>query len=242
VQGLQACAEWADAITCSTKELRKGIIDQWHWMKNVETKKEIPVIHIDNRIDLKFFTPPLLPKDPDKVVIGWGGSNTHYGDVGVVWALLPEILEKYKNVFLEFVGQEPPQSIQFHPRVRQLPWVHVAEYPKRFATWNWDIVLAPLEMHKFNKAKSSIKMQEAAAIGAPCLASDIAPYRYFCSFSKSLEYLLCGDWDWEKKLCRLIEDKGMRQDLGQLAYYNVKTNFNIEDSAIQWQELAQSLG
>lgn len=241
VRGLQACAEWADVITTSTKELRKVVIDQWHWLRNVQTRKEIPVIHIDNRVNFNFFNAPILDRDEDKVVIGWGGSNTHEGDVLVVWKILPAILEKYPNVFLEFVGQQPPISIRNHPRVSERPYCHIAEFHVRYATWNWDIVLAPLETHRFNRAKSSIKMQEAAIIAAPCLASDIAPYKYFTSFSKPLEWLLCDEYDWEKKLSKLIEDKSLRRDLGQLAYYNVLTNFNIQESVKQWEELASNL-
>lgn len=241
VAGLQHCASWADVITVSTKELRKVVLHQWSWLKNAQTGKDIPVMHIDNRVNFKLFHLPLLAKDEDKVVIGWGGSNTHEGDVALVWKMLPSILEKYPNVFLEFVGQAPPATLKYHERVKQREWCHVSEYHNRLATWNWDIVLAPLEQHKFNRSKSSIKLQEAGAIGVPCLAQDIAPYQYFCSFTKSLEWLLCDDWDWEKKLCTLIEDKAMRRDLGQLMYVNTLTNFNIEKSVEQWQELAQLL-
>jgi hypothetical protein len=241
VSGLQACAEWADIITVSTKELEKVVGDKFGWMRNIETKKEISVIHIDNRVNFNLFHLPLLPKDEDKIIIGWGGSNTHAGDIGVVWELLPSILERYSNVFLEFVGMDAPKKIANHERVIQRPWCHVSEFHNRFTTWNWDIVLAPLEQHKFNRAKSGIKMMEAGIIAAPCLATDIAPYRYFCSFSKPLEWLLCDDWDWEKKLCRLIEDQSFRRDIGQLMYVNTFVNFNIKDSVTQWKEIAYSL-
>jgi glycosyltransferase involved in cell wall biosynthesis len=241
ISGLRNCAEWADVITVSTKELRKATIHQWGMLRNVETGKEIEVVHIDNCVNFDLFHLPLLEKDEDKVVIGWGGSNTHEGDVATVWKLLPDILSKYHNVFLEFVGQKPPASLRFHERVKERPWCHISEFHNRLATWNWDIVLAPLEAHKFNRSKSSIKMQEAGAIGAPCLAQDITPYQYFCSFTKSLEWLLCDDWDWEKKLCKLIEDKSMRRDLGQLMYANTLVNFNVERTAKQWIELSASL-
>lgn len=242
VKGLEACAQYADAITVSTKELQQVVRHQWSWMKNTTTGKSIEIIHIDNAIDFKLFQPPVLPRDEDKIVIGWAGSNTHGGDVKLVWELLPYILEKYPNVFLEFVGQACPEKIKFHERVFQRPWIHVSEFHARFATWNWDIALAPLQQHKFNRSKSSIKMQEAGALSTPCLAQDIAPYKYFCSFSKSLDWLLCDDWDWEKKLCTLIEDKSFRKDIGQLAYINTLANFSIERTALQWQELAHTLG
>ncbi len=241
VEGLTACAEWADIITVSTRELKKAVQSKWQHLRNVQTKKEIPVVHIDNCVNFDFFHPPIFPKAKDRVTIGWGGSNTHSGDVGVVWNLLPGILAKYENVYMEFVGQAPPDEIKDHPRVKIRPWVHIAEYAVRFATWNWDIVLAPLEDHKFNHSKSSIKMQEAGAIGSPCLAQDIAPYKYFCQNTPALKWLLCENFEWEKKLCRLIEDTAFRQDLGVLMYHHTRTYFDIERTAQQWKDLSYSL-
>lgn len=240
-QGLVNCAEWADMITVSTKELQHAARDHWGYLKNIQTKKDIPIVHIDNRTDLNLFKKSLLPKDPDKIVIGWGGSNTHSGDVQVVWELLPELLDRYSNVYLEFVGQAPPEKIKHHPRVAIRPWCHIAQYHNRFSTWDWDIVLAPLEMHKFNKSKSSIKMQEAAAIGKPCLAQDIAPYKYFCSFAPKLNWLLCSDYDWKKKLCSLIESKELREDLGQVMHENLVANFNITKTVEEWDAICQTI-
>jgi hypothetical protein len=210
-------------------------------MKNIATKKPIEVVHIDNCIDMNFFHLPVLPKDENKVVIGWGGSNTHGGDIGLVWGLLPQLLKDFPQVYLEFVGHEPPAEIRSHPRVKILPWCHISEYHNRFAHWNWDIVLAPLEKHRFNKSKSCIKMQEAAAIKAPCLAQWIEPYKYFCSFDKQLMWLLCDDLDWKTKLHRLIEDAPYRKQLGEAMYQNILANFNIERSAREWQSLSSSL-
>jgi hypothetical protein len=187
------------------------------------------------------FSPPVVPQDKDKVVIGWGGSNTHAGDVGSVWELLPRILDRYPNVYLEFAGMSAPEKIKNHPRVTQRQWCHVSEYHNRFATWNWDIVLSPLEMHRFNRSKSCIKMIEAGCIASPCLAQDISPYQYFCDKTPALRWLLCSDYDWEKKLCRLIEDAPFRKDLGALMYHHVQTHFNITRTVPQWQELAHSV-
>jgi hypothetical protein len=240
VTGLQSCAEWADILTVSTKQLANVVDEKWGWLRNVATKKPIPVVHIDNAVDLNIFqASPIRQYDDNAVVIGWGGSNTHAGDIALVWNLLPDLLERYSNVYLEFVGHNPPQKIANHPRVKIRPWCHISEFHGRFATWDWDIVLAPLEQHRFNKSKSSIKMVEAGCIGSPCLAQNIAPYKYFTSFKENLQWLLCDDFDWSKKLHTLITEKDMRRDLGALMYENVKDNFNITRTAPLWQEVCQ---
>ena len=235
-KGLVACAEWADIITCSTKQLQNEIVNNWGWLKNVASKKQIPVMHIDNAVDTKLFPPPVFDRDDGMVRIGWGGSNTHAGDIDHVWNLLPAIVEEFPNVELEFIGHLPPKQLIGHPRVKIREWVHISEFTKRYATWNWDIVLAPLEQHKFNRAKSSIKMQEAAAIKKPCLAENIAPYKYFASFKPELKWLLCDDYDWDKKLHALIKSKDLRREFGEMSYANLIENFNINTRVAQWTE------
>lgn len=235
--GMIACAEWADVITVSTGHLKNAVERNIGWLRNVATKQPIPVVVIENHVDLKLFEMPLWKRDEDKIVIGWGGSNTHSGDLAAVWAMLPDIIEKYDNVYMEFVGHDPPQKLIGHPRVRIRQWCHISEFAKRYATWNWDIVLAPLDNNPFNRSKSNIKMQEAGAIGKPCLAQDFAPYRAFCEKMPELKWLLC-DYDWKKKLCELIENKPFRQMMGGLMYSNVVENFSIDKAVPQWIDAA----
>lgn len=241
VKGLETCASFADVITVSTKELQAVVQNQWSYLRNIETGKTIDVVHMDNCADLNLFRTPAVARDDDKIVIGWGGSNTHSGDLQFVWNLLPILLDRYPNVYLEFAGTDAPIKIKDHPRVTKRQWCHISEFHNRFATWNWDIVLAPLDTHRFNRSKSCIKMIEAGCISAPCLAQDIAPYKYFASFTSQLKWLLCSDYDWEKKLNRLIQDKPFRQELGTLMYQNVREHFNITRMVPKWEALMQSL-
>lgn len=236
-KGFAACAEWADVITCSTVQLRDVMLDHLGHLRNVASNKEIPIVHIDNAIDLRLFPRTTVPKDEDKIVIGWGGSNTHLGDIADVWNLLPDLLEEFPNLYLEFVGHEGPASVRNHPRVTNRQWCHISEFAARYATWNWDIVLAPLEQHRFNRSKSCIKMQEAAAIAAPCLAEDIAPYRHFVKKTPELHWLLCDNYSWKKKLRELIVNKQLRKELGQAMYQNLHDNFNITRTTSEWKEV-----
>jgi glycosyltransferase involved in cell wall biosynthesis len=242
MQGVENCVEWADAITVSTKQLADVVKKRCAHLRNAASKKPIPVVHIDNCADLNYFHPPIIERDPDKITIGWGGSNTHAGDVGVVWSLLPELLMRFPNLHLEFIGQAPPSEIARHHRVRVRPWCHISEYANRYATWNWDIVLAPLEEHPFNESKSCIKMIEAGSIQSICLAQDIAPYSYFAGKNRDLKWLLCTfKFDWQEKLVRLIKDKALRQDLSEKMYENVYNNFNITRTVEQWKQLSYAL-
>lgn len=239
-KGFAACAEWADIITVSTDTLNSVVYDKLGHLRNIASKKEIPIITIDNAIDLRLFPESALPKDEDKIVIGWGGSNTHLGDIADVWSFLPDLLEEFPNVYMEFVGHNAPKSIREHPRVTERVWCHISEFAARYATWNWDIVLAPLEQHKFNRSKSCIKMQEAAAISSPCLAEDIAPYKHFVSKTPELQWLLCDRFSWKKKLRELIINKSLRIELGEAMYKNLFEHFNVTRTSCEWREVIQN--
>jgi len=93
-----------------------------------------------------------------------------------------------------------------------------------------------LQDNRFNRSKSNLKMLEAAAVKIPCLASDVQPYREFCSLGgKELEWLLCRfNQDWEKKLDRLIQDPLYRNYLGDLMYQTAKQYYDIEVVKQNW--------
>lgn len=239
-EGLRNCIEWADVMTVSTNALRKHAIKEIGDLRNVVTKKPIPVVVIENYADLRLFKAHPVERDRDTIRIGWGGSNTHAGDLGYVWHMLPDLIEKHKNVELEVVGMPPPARLVGHPRVRVRNFCHVSEYWNRLATWDWDIFLAPLETNKFNKSKSGIKLIEAGAMKKPCLASYIDNYTAFAEQLPALKWLLCSvDFQWQTKLEELITNRALREELGQAMYENVKTNYNITSQVWRWDEVAR---
>ena len=231
-EGMAHCAEWADVLTVSTPTLKKVMERNWGHLRNAATGKEIPVLVCQNRIDPLFYNPS--GKDNgDKIIIGWGGSNTHAGDLADIWGTLHKILDKYENVYVELVGQEAPFK---HPKLSYREWVHIADFPFYLKEWNWDIFLAPLEEHKFNQSKSNIKLQEAGALARPCLASPEQPYKDFYENSGGLGWQLCSiSLQWERKLMQLIEDKDFRLDTGRRMYEHTMANFNIKSSVTEWE-------
>lgn len=239
-EGLRNCIEWADVVTTSTESLRIKVARELSDLVNVVTKKPLPVIVIENYADLNLLKECPVTRDRDTVRIGWGGSNTHAGDLSYVWQMLPDIIHKYENVELEVVGMPPPMRLVGHPRVRVRQFCHVSEFCNRLATWDWDIFIAPLETNKFNKSKSAIKMIEAGALKRPCLSSYIDNYTAFASRIPELKWLLCSvDFQWQSKLEELITNKQLRTELGQAMYSNVVQNYDITKQLWRWDEAAE---
>jgi glycosyltransferase involved in cell wall biosynthesis len=234
--GFAPCMELCDVITVSTEGLKTAVKTA---VPSVQ-KKEIVVI--PNGIDFTYLHPPILPRDPKKVVVGWGGSNTHQGDVGVAFRVLPDLLSELPQLHLEFVGQDPPLSIKDHPRVRTRQYVPVGEFATRFSSWGWDIVLAPLDDNRFNRSKSNIKVLEAAAIGAPCLMSSVAPYQHFAEGNSSVTWLLCKTSnDWKTKLKMLVLDAAFREQMAEQCKSVALDRFEQSKVCEQWVQVFEGI-
>jgi hypothetical protein len=187
-----------------------------------------------NRVFPEFFTPK--PKEDETITIGWAGSSTHTGDLFQIWPIMQRLLDRYENIRFEVAGHKAPFE---HPRLIYKDWVHISEYTFAFSNWNWDIILAPLEDHKFNLSKSNIKMQEAGAISRPCLASFIKPYEDFCMEDKELKWQLCLPMQWERKLVVLIEDSDRRKALGEKMHKHTMENFHIDATISEWDKIIE---
>ena len=83
---------------------------------------------------------------------------------------------KYKWVFL---GAYPMRldpyirngDLEFHP------WQRIYEYPKKIASLNVQMMVAPLQNNNFNKAKSDLKFIEGCCYGIPVACQDMCTYQ-----------------------------------------------------------------
>ena len=207
------------------------------------------------------FSKKNLAKD-DTVIIGWQGSNTHSEDCREVFAMLPELLDENPQVRMQICGPPPvdvfeewepgmidgkiayrkvitqvTSKLGMHKHTMHRTWVPVGEYPNRFASWGWDIAIAPLADHVFNRSKSNIKMLEAASMHIPCLVSNIQPYNEFASLGgDDLKWLLCTfPSQWKDKLRTLINEPERRKYLGEKMYQVAKRFYDVEIIKNTWE-------
>lgn len=240
--GFRYCAAMSDVITVSTEPLRIAV--QETLLGHHDTKCP-PIVVVPNAMDFNLFRPVTercrRPKS-GRVVIGYAGNNTHVGDVKNAFDALPELLKAFPNLHLEFVGITPPEPIIGSDRVKMLDYVPVSEYAARLASWQWDLMIAPLDRNRFNISKSSIKMMEAGALHIPCVASAVAPYQDFCRGNTLLENtVLCKTRnDWVRKVSDLIADEKLRQDVGEQMFLTAK-KYDISVVAKKWQSVFSSI-
>ena len=94
-----------------------------------------------------------------------------------------------------------------------------------------DIALAPLVNSEFNSMKSQLKVIEAGFHKKALIASDIYPYQIDGIHEKNM--MLVGDRKahklFPKYVKKLIMNKNMREDMGEMLYETVKDKYNLDN-------------
>jgi len=226
-EDLILCCQRADTITVTTDilaEAYKPFNDDVRILPNC----------IDPSIYYK------LPfKERDTIRICWTGGASHYEDMCILSTVLPEIMNKYKNVTLVLFGQKfdgmlkelPTSRIEFHP------WVETPAYPYKLAILDLDIMLIPIVDNAFNRRKSPIKWMEASMLGVPCVMSDISPYKDVQAEENGI-YIEANHPDsWIDGISHLIDNPEAREKMGFAAKLDVMEKFNIHKQYKKWEDV-----
>ena len=96
-------------------------------------------------------------------------------NIDVIRDFIRATVNKYQWIF---VGAFPPtlQDLVQQGKVEFYPWQTLLDYPKFIASLNAQLMVAPLQVNDFNRAKSDIKFIEACVLGIPCLCQDMDTY------------------------------------------------------------------
>jgi O-antigen biosynthesis protein len=159
-KALHSALQMVDHVSVSTQPLA------------VEVRKftRQPSIILPNYVSRSHYQPP-KERQQEKLRVGWAGSPTHVGDLGLIRTLVTSTLNEYQWVFMGYCPEEWKSQIEFHN------YVDIKCYMDKLKELNLDAVVIPLENNLFNEAKSYIKLLEFASIGVPCITTDIYPYK-----------------------------------------------------------------
>ena len=164
---------------------------------------------------------------PRKVIIGYAsGTATHDRDFTVAKPALIKTLRKYSHVELWLLGPIDPGDDwgELAQRIRHINLVPWRRLPSLLC--QFDINIAPLVAdNPFSQSKSEIKYMEAGLVRVPTIASSISAFRYAIRSGEN-GWLAESNQDWETSLCELVEDSGLRDQMGAQAYQDVVTRYN----------------
>jgi glycosyltransferase involved in cell wall biosynthesis len=158
-----------------------------------------------------------------------------------VWVRYEEIFtDKYKWVSPEykkeldkFVESDPtPFKGESYERVWTRP---ITSYAKNYT--KFDVSLAPIKNHIFNRMKSQLKVIEAGFYKKALIASDVGPYTIDLTHSLENGKFVDGNallvnenrnhGDWHKYIKKLIQNPNWVKDLGERLYETVKNKYEL---------------
>ena len=143
------------------------------------------------------------------------------------------VSEDYKNYLLKYSAEFYPDELnESYIRVWTKP---VQSYAKNYS--KFDVSLAPIKNHMFNRMKSQLKVIEAGFYKKAIIASNIGPYTIDLKHAmKNGEFtdgnaLLVDEnrnhSDWAKFIEKLEKNRNMVTDLGERLYETVKDKYDL---------------
>ncbi len=243
---------FADVVTVSTEPLKQKMNE--HFQKVYGLKKTIMIV--PNMNEMKTWDFKLAKKDPEKVVIGYTGSNSHYDDMEMFVPKLATLMDKYPNVYFQCMGtlrkdeavrlfQHFSESAKLRCDLVSSTWTF-KEYPAYLAKHPWDIGIAPLVDTSFTRCKSHIKWLEYSILKIPTVASRVYPYSTGAFGRDTIQDGVTGRLvkpsEWVDALEELIVDKKKRREMGNNAYNFVKENWQYgSDFSARLEEVLKAL-
>lgn len=210
-----------------------GVITSTDFLTKYYKRFNNKIYTIPNSIDFNKWNVVNKDRNSNRIRIGWIGGGNHDQDLLIMKDVIPIILNKYKNIEFYFVHGVPQYikdmcgafnlgRVKFTPK-----WGKIEKYPQHVASFGFDIGLAPLVQNKFNQSKSNLRWLEYSALGIPCVATNIEPYKKSIVQGKT-GCLADSVDDWVKHLSMLIDNKNLRKAVGSNAYMSVKKDYNLE--------------
>ena len=158
-----------------------------------------------------------------------------------VWARYEEIVtNNYKLISPEYKSElmkwqeveNNPYSDEFYQRIWTRP---VNSYAKNYA--KFDVSLAPIKNHMFNRMKSQLKVIEAGFYKKALIASNVGPYTIDLKHCLKNGEFVDGNAllvdenrnhnDWFKFIKKLINNPNMAKDMGERLYETVKDVYDL---------------
>jgi glycosyltransferase involved in cell wall biosynthesis len=159
-----------------------------------------------------------------------------------VWASYEKIFtQKYTTIsedykkFLEKYVQEsyPNENDEAYIRVWTRP---VQSYAKNYS--KFDVSLAPIKNHMFNRMKSQLKVIEAGFYKKAIIASNVGPYTLDLKHCLDHGNFVDGNAllvdenrnhsDWAKFIDKLVKNPNMVKDMGERLYETVKDTYDFK--------------
>jgi hypothetical protein len=182
----------ADVVTCSTD-----------YLKDFFMQFNSSVVVIPNAADLAWQKYTLANKTPptprDTVRFIWAGGPSHHEEMLEIIPALKHILNLYPDkVEMIFFGGGT-DFLDTSDQIKLIPRTSVLNYFSTLHETEADVMLVPLRINDFNRAKSNIRWIEATCANMATIASPLPEF-------EATGCVLAKDGDWFYAMQEYIEN------------------------------------
>jgi len=161
--------------------------------------------------------------------LGWATGICNTSDLEIISDVVRTLADKVEWVILGMCPAKlRPYIYECHDDV------NLQNYPKKLASLNLDLALAPLEDNLFNRCKSNHQLLEYGACGYPVIASDIDCYR------GNLPVTLVRNRtkDWLDAIQMHLSDRDASSRSGDVLRSEILTHWMLEGDVLnRWAKL-----
>jgi glycosyltransferase involved in cell wall biosynthesis len=207
--------------------------------------KKIDVIHVP--VDTDLFN-PRKRQYSGKITIGWQGNPAnHYDNLAMLIKPLETLAREHSIRFKmsSYMGDVKVKRMFKHlERLMEIDYGPDHWLPlERFAEllFDYDIMVAPLATNDWNQGKSALRVSAGMAMGIPVVASPIGEQNYVILHGIN-GFLASNEQEWYIYLKALVEDDGLRLEMGKHARETSENELSLEISGKRLGSIIRSLG
>lgn len=203
------------------------------------------VYYIPSGVDTELFKHSLNNSNEEKIIFSWIGTlhkKEYIENIEFALSCFCSLRKKYPHIYLEIRGdgiykEDLEKTIRQYDdqNISLRDWVNPDSMPEYLNII--DIGLIPVARNtKFNRAKSPTKLFEYMAMAKPTVSSDIGEAAEIIRDGKN-GFLAKNKEDFIMKMKRLIENKDLRQQMGEEARKSVEDNYSLKVLSKQLYEI-----
>jgi glycosyltransferase involved in cell wall biosynthesis len=202
---------------------------------------------IPSPVATEVFSPTVRKRRRGDFVLGWHGTAyTQLHSLRILVPVLTQLAERY-DIRLKLLGSMGNRKIQSIfkgiPRLQtefgRDKWIPYDELPVRLA--DVDIGLSPLTDSLWSRSKCAMKALEYMSMAIPVVASAVGEHNFIIRNGIN-GYLATSTADWLDKISRLIEDRRLRDNIGNHGKQTVNREYSLRvvaqkfANAIAWRK------
>lgn len=214
----------AAACTCGNDYLRD------YASRFCERSLVVPTV-----VDTKLYQ-PVRKAAGEPPAIGWIGSPSTWVNVRPLLPLLRQLCAE-RGMRIRVVGAGAAAEQDSFPGLDLVDWSEATEVVE---VQRMDIGIMPLLDRPFERGKSGYKLVQYMACGLPVVASPVGVNAEVVTQGVN-GFLASSPEEWREALIRLLDDPGLRQEMGRAGRQRAEQSYSLASQAPRVVSLFESV-